>query len=349
MSARGRSVSTWAIIRTTRGIEPAISSSRAHSSGTSPKPSRRAAYAGNSETRSEVAVKMTEMKSSTSRPLDVHHVGHHLGDPLEHVLARRRPRAGSLPAPPDRHADPSLGHRTSGCRRADGAATGREPRDRSCTGSAPSQAGARPAGRRARRAVSSRELADSEAARAATGPIAVRVSRRTGWPTWSSSRRTIRLRPSWMTSSTIDRARRRAARRSTILAATTVDRAVVERRRPSSSCLSVALVTSPSTSATYVLSTSYDGCAMRWAKSPSLVSRISPEVSVSSRPTWKSRSGRSATRSDRVRRPSRVGHRRDDAARLVEDQVDVRRDRRQPLARDPDHGGRAGRPWCRAG
>ena len=40
---------------------------------------------------------------------------------------------------------------------------------------------------------------------AATGPIAVRVSRRTGWPTWSSSRRTIRLRPSWMTSSTIER------------------------------------------------------------------------------------------------------------------------------------------------
>ena len=38
--------------------------------GTSPKPSRRAAYAGNSETRSEVAVKITEMKSSTTRPLD---------------------------------------------------------------------------------------------------------------------------------------------------------------------------------------------------------------------------------------------------------------------------------------
>ena len=39
ISARGRSVSTWAIIRTTRGIEPSISSSRAQISGTSPNPS----------------------------------------------------------------------------------------------------------------------------------------------------------------------------------------------------------------------------------------------------------------------------------------------------------------------
>ena len=69
MSARGRSVSTCAIIRTTRGIEPSISSSRAQSSGTSVNPSWRAAYAGNSETRSDVAVKITEMKSSTSSPL----------------------------------------------------------------------------------------------------------------------------------------------------------------------------------------------------------------------------------------------------------------------------------------
>ena len=34
-----------------------------------------------------------------------------------------------------------------------------------------------------------------------------------------------------------------------------------------------------------------------------------------------------------------VGHRRDHAARLVEHEVDVRRDRRQPLAVDPDHRG----------
>ena len=41
---------------------------------------------------------------------------------------------------------------------------------------------------------------------------AVRVSRRTGWPTWSSSRRTIRLRPSWITSSTIELAAAALAR-----------------------------------------------------------------------------------------------------------------------------------------
>ena len=60
-SARGRSVSTCAIRRTTRGIDPSISSSRAHTRGTSENPSCRAAYAGNSLTRSLVAVKMIEI------------------------------------------------------------------------------------------------------------------------------------------------------------------------------------------------------------------------------------------------------------------------------------------------
>src|SRR3954452_3702314 len=69
MSLRDRSVSTCAIIRTTRGIEEPISSSRAQIRGTSSKPSWRAAYAGNSECRSEVAVKMMLMKSSTASEL----------------------------------------------------------------------------------------------------------------------------------------------------------------------------------------------------------------------------------------------------------------------------------------
>ena len=66
----------------------------------------------------------------------------------------------------------------------------------------------------------------------------------------------------------------------------------------------VARLATPSTSATYVLLSSYDGWATRCAKSPSFVSRMSPPVSVSSRPTWNSRSGRSATKSLSVRRPS---------------------------------------------
>ena len=103
MSARGRSVSTCASIRTTRGIDPSISSSRAQISGTSPKPSRRAAYAGNSETRSEVAVKITLMKSSTSRPLAVITSQDHLGDPLEHVLAHVLLELGRSPHRPHRH------------------------------------------------------------------------------------------------------------------------------------------------------------------------------------------------------------------------------------------------------
>ena len=64
-----------------------ISSSRAQIRGTSSKPSWRAAYAGNSECRSEVAVKMMLMKSSTSSVVGLHHAAHHLGDPVEHVLA----------------------------------------------------------------------------------------------------------------------------------------------------------------------------------------------------------------------------------------------------------------------
>ena len=98
MSLRARSVSTWAIIRTTRGIEPSISSSRAQISGTSSKPSWRAAYAGNSECRSEVAVKMMLMKSSTVERVGLHHAAHHLGDPVEHVVAGVGSRAGWLPA-----------------------------------------------------------------------------------------------------------------------------------------------------------------------------------------------------------------------------------------------------------
>src|SRR4051794_11586939 len=45
-------------VRTTRGIEPGTSISWAHSSGTWPKPSRRAATAGNSASRSGVSVKI---------------------------------------------------------------------------------------------------------------------------------------------------------------------------------------------------------------------------------------------------------------------------------------------------
>ena len=60
-----------------------------------------------------------------------------------------------------------------------------------------------------------------------------------------------------------------------------------------------------------VFGTSNEGCASRWPKSPSLVKINRPSVSVSSRPTWNSRSlaerrpGTLPTsRSARVRRPS---------------------------------------------
>src|SRR5690606_1040092 len=61
---RGRSVSTCAISRMTRGSDPGTAISDAHSSGTSWNPSLRAARAGNSAVRSGVVVKMTLMTSS---------------------------------------------------------------------------------------------------------------------------------------------------------------------------------------------------------------------------------------------------------------------------------------------
>ena len=85
-----------------------ISSSRAHISGTSPKPSWRAAYAGNSACRSPVAVKITLMKSSTVEIVGVHHVAHHLGDPVEHVVAVVGLELGRSPHGADGHGSSSV-------------------------------------------------------------------------------------------------------------------------------------------------------------------------------------------------------------------------------------------------
>src|SRR5450830_232166 len=52
--------------RITRGIEPATFISTAHMSGTSPRPSSRAARAGNPLVMSGVAVNITEMSASVS-------------------------------------------------------------------------------------------------------------------------------------------------------------------------------------------------------------------------------------------------------------------------------------------
>jgi len=57
-------VFTWAINLITIGIAPTTSSSCEHINGTSPRPSSRAATAGNSLRTSAVAVKKIEMTSS---------------------------------------------------------------------------------------------------------------------------------------------------------------------------------------------------------------------------------------------------------------------------------------------
>src|SRR5580693_8552463 len=69
IAERGRSVSTWAISRTTRGSAPGTAISDAQISGTSWKPILRAASAGNSAVRSGVAVNRTLITSSVDRSL----------------------------------------------------------------------------------------------------------------------------------------------------------------------------------------------------------------------------------------------------------------------------------------
>src|SRR5947209_10352466 len=68
-SAGGRSVVRCISTRMHRGVPLSTDSSRAHSSGTPPNPSARAAAAGKMAVRSSVAVKITLIRSSLSTPL----------------------------------------------------------------------------------------------------------------------------------------------------------------------------------------------------------------------------------------------------------------------------------------
>ena len=185
---RGRAPCSRCIrTRTVSGIPPSMPSSRAQISGTSPRPSARAAVAGNSAVRSSVAVKMMLTMSSCSMPLRssiawtracVFAV-----DLLQGVLvagdrAAQRPAVSSPGGTYLEASGPRRHSALSPLRRPGG---GVQPPhlvrlQRPATPPAPAR------GRRA-------------------APIRVRTSRRTGWPTASHMRRTCRLRPSWITSS----------------------------------------------------------------------------------------------------------------------------------------------------
>ena len=78
---------------------------------------------------------------------------------------------------------------------------------------------------------------------------------------------------------------------------------------------------SPSTSATYSLSTPWDGWASSWARAPSLVRISNPSVAWSRRPTGKTR-GSAGTRSSTVGPALGVAGRGDDAFGLVQQVVD---------------------------
>ena len=157
------------------------------------------------------------MKSSTPERVGVHHVAHHLGDPVEHVVAGVGLELGGSPHGADGHGS-SSGARQYPSR----ASAGTEP---AASSKAPSsslvelaQAALLQAGQPHRADLGAGQPAD-------------------GWPTWSSSRRTIRLRPSWMTSSTIER----SPWVERTFAALHLHRPVLERRPRRSSCWRVAL------------------------------------------------------------------------------------------------------------
>src|SRR5262245_12905602 len=127
----------------------------------------------------------------------------------------------------------------------------------------------------------------------AIGPILVRTSLITGWPTASSMRRTWRLRPSWIVMRTTFGSTSVAFAGAVIPSSSST---------PSRSLRSDPRDGRPSTSATYSLATPKLGCVSRCVRSPSLVRRRSPSVFWSSRPTGKTR-GSDGTSSVTVRRP----------------------------------------------
>ena len=226
MSARGRSVSTCAIIRTTRGIEPVdlelAGADQRHVAEAEPAGGVRR------ELRDQVGGRGEDHADEV---VDLEAVGGH------HVRApSRRPARACARA---RRSSSWVAPRTART------ATGTPPRRPTPVASS-LRAGRRPAARRARRG-SARAARPARARAAAPGRSRCGSAGAPGGRRASSSRRTIRLRPSWMTSSTIERS---AVRRRRTFAAADLDRAVLERRRRRSSRCSVALVTTPSTSAT---------------------------------------------------------------------------------------------------
>ena len=260
------------------------------------------------------------MKSSTARSLAVITSEHHLGHPVEQVLAGCPRRAGSHPGPLSRHG-PTLW--TDRAVTVTGAASSSMPsssrvrsrsppaaRPRTWTGPIGCGSAGSP-GDRPRRAAAARCGCGPRgwSARRSSGPRATDST----WHADDLDRAVLELDPVQQAAHRrpVDDARRPRRRRSSPARTTGAPAGGRSRRRWSAGCR--------------------------------------PSVSVSSRPTWKSRSGRSATQLAERAPALGVRHRRDHAARLVEHQVDVGRDRRQPLAVDPDHRRGRGRPWCPAG
>ena len=238
----------------TRGSEPGTGISRAHSSGTASKPIARAATAGNSASRSSVAVKRQ----------------------LTHVFGRERvaamiscissvvaARIGSASLLAD--AGGAAQGEQSPCRRFCQSGERSQAPSASCIGQAPASSG--------------REAVEGRAA-----PKRDAHQRRDRCPTASHMRRTWRLRPSWIVSSIV------IARRAGARARARSGRPRASRRARSARSVAVGERAAAELRPVGLRRPrSADGSA-RLASSPSLVSRISPLLSASRRPTGYSRS-----------------------------------------------------------
>lgn len=128
----------------------------------------------------------------------------------------------------------------------------------------------------------SRRAAPGPSAPSRSGPIRTRTRRMTGWPSASSERRICRFRPSCSVSAKrVVRApssrRTRATRAGAVIPSSS--------RMPRARRARLSSETAPRTVTSYSRSFASDGWSSAWAVAPSLVSRRSPSVSRSSRPT----------------------------------------------------------------
>ena len=272
------------------------------------RPRPRAAVAGKAEVTSSVAVNMMLTRSSWATPL------------RSSIALRRAPGRGRCTCSAVSSSSvvaPRMARST--------AAIGREPTVPSATAR-----GGQPRLEQGAHLVdaSSARQRPGRSERSVIGPIRVRTSRTTGWPTASHIRRTWRLRPSWIDDAHHARGRARATRAGAVDDARLEHDALAQAPERPGRRVALELGEVLLLHAVARVGEQLGESRRRWC------STSSPSVGESSRPTGKTR-GSAGTSSSTRRAPLGVARRRHDARRLVEQVVDEPgqdpdRERRRP-------------------